>query len=208
MRTSPASHSADASPVGCQPGRYGRPMFTRDTASLALLDAAQHLSFHDQRGGLHRNHAQPSSEGGQSEAVATDQSRRAVTCLEEERPYPVAVLGAPREQVLAHARHAFDWIRSRWCRRPGDAETRAGRGRRCACRDPGGSRSGRRCTLRRAAKGPSGRPMTRLPWEAPITIACVSTPSASPSNSSPGSVAAASAFVAPHVRTGSRRNNP
>src|SRR3954467_15820999 len=57
-----------------------------------LLDAMKHPPFHDERCGLHRNHADSVLEPRQPEPVAADQTGLAVLRLvDDERPYPVAV---------------------------------------------------------------------------------------------------------------------
>src|SRR5262245_52798569 len=71
-----------------------------------LLDPEQHLALHEQRGRLHRNHAEPGAQGRKPKSVAADQPRRASSRLEDERPDPVAVLRAPRKHVLRL--HALD----------------------------------------------------------------------------------------------------
>src|SRR4029079_12564923 len=58
----------------------------------SLLDAPQHLAFHDEGPRLHRQHAQSRSQCGKPEAVATDEAGRAVAFIEQEDPHPVAVL--------------------------------------------------------------------------------------------------------------------
>lgn len=54
----------------------------------ALFDSVEHLPFHHQRAGLHRQHADSCGERRESEAIATHQPRLTVTLIEHERPDP------------------------------------------------------------------------------------------------------------------------
>src|SRR5262245_47107896 len=71
-----------------------------------LLDPEQHLPLHEQRGRLHRDHAEAGGQGREPKAVAADQPRRASPRLEDEGPDPVAVLRAPSKHALRL--HALD----------------------------------------------------------------------------------------------------
>jgi hypothetical protein len=91
------SHGSFGSGTDSRPGRR------RELAIEGLsthLDRAQHLRLHHERRGLHEGHAESGDERRQAKAVATDQPRRALARFDDERPDPVAVLGAPREDVL------------------------------------------------------------------------------------------------------------
>ena len=66
----------------------------------SLLDPLEHLALHDERAGLHRDHAELVLQRREPEAVAADQPRLPVLFLEDERPGPVAVGGADREHVF------------------------------------------------------------------------------------------------------------
>ena len=135
--------------------------------------------------------------------VAADQACLPLLLLEDEAPDPVAVVRS-RRRARARARparSACDSCRTRACRRPAGAGTRAAPRRRCAWRVRTGSRSSRRCTRRRAVTAPSGRSTARRRTAgASIVIARVATPSAFSSSSSPGSRASASAAVCSPVQ--------
>ena len=54
-----------------------------------LLDAEHHLSLHDQRRGLHREHADTRGDARQAKPIATDQTRLFTSVLQHEGPDPV-----------------------------------------------------------------------------------------------------------------------
>ena len=177
----------------------------------ALLDPVQHLPFHDERCGLHRKHPDPRGQRRKSEAVAADQPCLAVVLARARSSRPSCRL-PNGSRALAEARRvrsACGSCRSRACRRPEDADSRAAPGRRCACRVRAGSRSSRRCRRRRGANGPicaiQGQTADAA---ASIVIARVATPSASSSSSSPGRRALTSASVAPQFRMRCRSKTP
>ena len=181
----------------------------------ALLDPEQHLALHHQRAGLHRQHPDPRGERREPEAVAADQSCAAVALARARTSTPSCrPPSARRARARARpARAACGWRRSRSCRRPRvlelgqdavgavhveteqvlDPVIRVGAAarRRAHLREPRPDRGGGRGDL----------------------VARVETPSASSSNSSPGSRAVPRLRLRPRRgswggRAGRRRQLP